>query len=448
MNQEKHISTYFFLGIGGIGMSALARYFNQRGDRILGYDRTSSDLTLQLEKEGIDVFYDESEAINQLQNETIAQLIYTPAISKQNLIFDYAVQHQIPLIKRAKLIGEITKNKPTLAVAGTHGKTTTSAILAHILYQSNIQMTAFLGGILLDYDTNYLSTGDDVFVVEADEFDRSFLHLQPTAAVITSLDADHLDIYGSAEELTRTFSEFANLVSGDLFTSDEIEIGGKQIGFSPKLPIYAENIQIKKGAYHFDFVYEQIQLKSLQLNLPGKHNLFNAMAALSLAISYEPEKAINFGSALRSFNGVKRRFNYLLKEENKVIIDDYAHHPTEIMAVHQAITEMHPNENVMVIFQPHLFSRTQNFADDFARSLALFDEICILEIYPAREEPIEGIHADFLLEKIEHNSKKVISKTAILDVIKQSNCSVFAFLGAGDIGVEAKKVTKNWSNEV
>lgn len=446
----QHIQTYFFVGIGGIGMSALARYFQQNSKLVLGYDRMASDLTIKLVKEGISVCYLEEEAISTLQkiDKNTTAVVYTPAISKQSKLWNFISNQDFNSIKRAELLGKLTRDQFCLAVAGTHGKTTTTSILTHILKENGVGVTAFLGGILSEEQTNYISTGHEVYVVEADEFDRSFLQLHPTAAVITSVDADHLEIYGTAEALQESFLTFSKQVSGQVFTANGIDMPGEKIGFSETDDVHAKNIRVEKGSYVFDMVYKGESLQDIQLTLPGKHNLFNALSAVALAAYFKPNYWKGFARALANFKGVQRRFNYLVREENLCIIDDYAHHPTEISAAYQAAKEMHPVENVMLIFQPHLFSRTQKFADDFAQSLMLFDEICLLEIYPAREEPIEGINAAFLAQKIYNKPIKLIEKSEMLNSIQNSACQIVLLLGAGDIGVEAQKIKTFFNHEM
>jgi len=441
IDQYTHV---ILIGIGGIGMSGLARYFNQKNLIVLGYDRTETELTKALHSEGIEVFHSEKKLIKVIQDEKQkALIIYTPAISKNSELVNHFKSKGLELLKRSVVLGEITKHLPTLAVAGTHGKTTTSAILTHILKANGIKLTAFCGGVLQNYNTNYIGDGEEVVVVEADEFDRSFLQLHPSAAVITSMDADHLDIYKTSEELISTFNEFSRLVpAGHLFVKAALNLKAKQIGFEANSDRYVDKISIQNGSYYFDFHTDEISLKDLEFRLPGRHNLFNAMAALSLAIDYRPDLAKSFGKALSSFEGVKRRFNYVYQTSDLVVIDDYAHHPTEIDAVHQAILEMHPGKKVVVIFQPHLFSRTKDFADDFAKSLSRFDEVNLLDIYPAREEPIEGITSDFLLNLIKNPDKHLISKRDIQPRLNRANNEVIAMLGAGDIGIEALKISK------
>ena len=442
IQQYTHI---FFIGIGGIGMSALARYFNQKELKVLGYDKTKTELTQTLTEEGVEVYYQQEIKENVLK--TLPQestlVVFTPAISSNSTLVNFFKANGFDMYKRALILGEITKNLPTLAVAGTHGKTTTSAILTHILKANQIKLTAFCGGILKNYKTNYIGDGDDVVVIEADEFDRSFLQLHPSAAVITSMDADHLDIYGTSESLTLAFQKFSNLVpKGHLYANSTLDIKAQSIAVNHSADYSIQHIKIENGSYRFDFKSENFNLKDIQFSLPGQHNLFNAAAALCLAIDFKPSYADRFAKALASFEGVQRRFNYVYKSDLLIVIDDYAHHPKEIDAVHHAISEMHPEKKSVVIFQPHLFSRTKDFADEFAKSLAQFDEVNLLDIYPAREEPIEGITSKFLLELIDHPKKQLILKNDIENRIKNASEEVIVLLGAGDIGVEASKISK------
>ncbi len=442
ISQYTHV---FLIGIGGIGMSALARYFNQKGLTVSGYDRTESELTKTLLVEGIDVVYSEA-VTHQIQNlsKETTLVVYTPAISKTSKFFDYFKTQDFEMHKRSVVLGTITKHLPTLAVAGTHGKTTTSAILVHILKASGIKLTAFCGGILQNYKTNYIGDGEEVVVVEADEFDRSFLQLHPTAAVINSMDADHLDIYETSQKLVDTFKEFSRLVpTGHLYAKSGLDLDAQFIAINEDADVQVNHISIENGSYVFDFKKGEVHLKALQFSLPGHHNLFNAAAALALAIDFKQEMASEFGKALASFEGVQRRFNYIFKSDNLVVIDDYAHHPKEIDAVYQAISEMHSEKKSVVIFQPHLFSRTKDFAEDFARSLAQFDEVHLLDIYPAREEPIEGVTSEFLLNMIQHSSKHLITKNEIQNRIVSAKDEVIVLLGAGDIGVEATKISNH-----
>lgn len=450
MKEMKLYKTVFLLGIGGIGMSALARYFNQKGFKVSGYDKTESALTKALVSEGIHVIYTET-ITDDIQNldPATSLIIYTPAISKTSTLLKHFNTQQFEMYKRSVVLGEITKGKPTLAVAGTHGKTTTSAILSHILKASGVKLTAFCGGILQNYKSNYIGDGEDVLVVEADEFDRSFLYLYPSAAVITSMDADHLDIYTTSKELEDTFIEFSKLVpKHHLYAKSCLNLDAQKIAINQEAEVCVKDISVVGANYTFTFKKGDLELKGLKLSLPGNHNLFNAAAALALAIDFEPELAQQYGTALASFKGVQRRFQYVYKSDSLVVIDDYAHHPKEIDAVHQAISEMHPQKKSVVIFQPHLYSRTKDFAEDFAKSLAEFDEVYLLEIYPAREEPIEGISSEFLLNLIQHSSKYLISKADIKDRIQRAKHEVIVLLGAGDIGVEAAKLSNYFHETV
>lgn len=451
MKNFENISHVFLIGIGGIGMSALARYFHRSGKNVLGYDKTHSKITRALEGEGIVIQYDENiqNLKNSLPNPEKCLVIYTPAVSQENKIFAYFKEESFQLKKRAEVLGEITKNKNLLAIAGTHGKTTTTAILTHLLKASGFRITAFLGGIVENYHTNFLMDGEEIIVVEADEFDRSFLQLSPKIAAITSMDLDHLDIYGESKNLEDSFCKFAGLVEKDnLFIRNRLPLKGKTFGLEDDSDFSAQNIQIKNGQYVFDLKTPDQTMERLKFNLPGRHNLMNAVAALSMALTQNvrPEKLY---AALESFQGVERRFSYRIRSENLVMIDDYAHHPTEINAVHQAVREMYPQQKILAVFQPHLFSRTRDFADDFAKSLEKFDEVLLLDIYPAREKPIAGIDSEMLLRKMKKPiSARVIEKENISTEIKKSNAGVIVMMGAGDIGEEVEKIIQTMKSLV
>ena len=426
-------------------MSALARYFKAKGNYVAGYDRTSTELTKTLEKEGILVNYkDEVSEIPQeiLQNSENSLIVYTPAVPKDSKQF-IRLQDGFEIVKRAQLLGMVTYQKYCLAVAGTHGKTTTTAILGHLLKETGAKVTAFLGGISEDIQSNLIMQGDDVVVVEADEFDRSFLNLSPNLAAITSMDADHLDIYGDKTELEKSFREFAAKIpaEGRLFVKNGLTLEGTTIGINDGSDYVAKNIRVGEGHYVFDLKTPSLTIENLKFNLPGNHNLLNAMTALAMAIEYgSPTDGL--ARALYSFKGVKRRFSYKIKTDNLVLIDDYAHHPTEISAVHQAVREMYPNKKVLAVFQPHLFSRTRDFAEDFASSLSDFDKVFLLDIYPARETPIEGISSAWLLEKISNPEKSLISKSELKEKVSSANAEVIVMLGAGDIGEEVEPLKK------
>ncbi len=443
-------SNVYFIGIGGIGMSALARYFVADGKAVAGYDRTKTDITESLEDLGIKVHFEDS--VDNIEetflNSETTLIVYTPAIPKDHRELAYFNNNNFEVLKRSVVLGEITKNTFCFAVAGTHGKTTTTSILGHLLNECNVEVTAFLGGISENYNSNLILNGTEVTVVEADEYDRSFLTLSPNMACITSMDADHLDIYGEAEELKKAFVEFTKKLkpNGKLFVKNGLPIKGITYGIEDDSDYSVHNIKINNGYYEFDVKTPTLTLKQFKFNLPGRHNLSNALLALAMTVEYGiPHQQL--AKALASYKGVKRRFSYQIKTENLIFIDDYAHHPEEINAVYQAIREMYPDEKVLAIFQPHLFSRTRDFADDFGKSLSQFDEILLLDIYPARELPIQGITSEWLLTKIENLNKKLISKAELISTIKNSEAHVILTIGAGDIGEEVKFIKQALKNE-
>jgi UDP-N-acetylmuramate--alanine ligase len=409
MNNLKNIQNFYFVGIGGIGMSALARYFNLQGKRVFGYDKTPSEITKALQSEGIEITFEDevSNLPETINNKEKTLVVSTPAIPKNNAILSWLKSENYTILKRAELLGEISKNSLCLAVAGTHGKTTTSAILAHLLAECNMPITAFLGGISENYQSNLIYKGNEIMVVEADEFDRSFLQLSPDIACVTSMDADHLDIYKDASDLENTFIEFSGLLpkQENLLYKKGLPLKGKTVSATETADFEARNIRIEEGSYVFDLKTPSEEIKDLRFNLPGRHNMFNAVTALGMAI-LAGSPTDRLPKALQDFKGVKRRFSYKIRTEKLVLIDDYAHHPTEIDALYQAVTEMYPKKKKLIVFQPHLFSRTKDFASGFAKSLSQFDEILLLDIYPAREEPISGITSKWLLDKIENKNKK------------------------------------------
>jgi UDP-N-acetylmuramate--alanine ligase len=442
------IHNIYFIGIGGIGMSALARYFHENGKRVAGYDKTKTDITDNLVGLGMAIHYEENIAVidPSFLNPNATLVVYTPAIQESHSELRYFRNNDFKIMKRSKILGLITENTYCLAVAGTHGKTTTTSILGHLLYSCDVELTAFLGGISENYNSNLILNGSKVSVVEADEFDRSFLTLSPDLACITSMDADHLDIYGSAEALQQSFIEFSKKIkpNGKLFVKNGLPIDGITYGIEDDSDYSIQNIKIENGVYVFDVKTPKTKLEQLQFNLPGRHNLSNALIALAMAVEYGcPYQQL--AKALASYSGVKRRFTYQIKSDTLVYIDDYAHHPEEINAVHQAIREMYPNQEVLAIFQPHLYSRTRDFADEFAKSLSQFDEILLLDIYPARELPIAGVTSAWLLDKITNPKKQVIPKDEIVDHIKKSKAKVVLTIGAGDIGEQVKLIKENLS---
>jgi len=440
-----HISHIYFIGIGGIGMSALARYFHAAGKEVAGYDKTPSQITRSLEELGIRISYqDAADAIPaefKVLDKTL--VVYTPAVPKVHKAYQFYLTEGFQIKKRAEVLGWLTQEKFCLAVAGTHGKTTTSAMLGHLMAFCELPVTAFLGGIAENYQSNLIQQGEEIVVVEADEFDRSFMQLFPNIAAITSMDADHLDIYGDAEALQKSFRDFAAQVKEDgvLFVKYGLPLDGITVGVEDHSAYAALNVKIENGAYHFDLKHPDGLIEDLVLNLPGRHNLSNATTALAMALHYGCP-ADKLAKALFAFKGVTRRFTYRIKKENEVLIDDYAHHPAEINAVHSAVREMYPNKRVLAVFQPHLFSRTRDFMEEFAASLAQFDELLLLDIYPAREEPIEGVTSEKLLELIPLTRKEVISKAQLEEKLQASKATIKVMMGAGDIGEEILKLTK------
>ncbi|CAA0229166.1 UDP-N-acetylmuramate--L-alanine ligase [Tenacibaculum maritimum] len=444
MNLKK-IHNIYFIGIGGIGMSAIARYFSANGKMVVGYDKTPTSITSALQKLGIDIHFEdgvENIPIPFLDAEKTL-VVYTPAISKNHSELSYFIENGFTVLKRAEILGQITRDTFCLAVAGTHGKTTTSSILGHIV--ASYKATSFLGGIAENYNSNLILGEDKVSVVEADEFDRSFLQLSPDIACVTSMDADHLDIYGDPDALQQSFKDFAGKVSNTLIVAKGLPLEGLTYAIDEEADYEAFNLRVAQGTYIFDVKTPSSEITNIELNLPGNHNVMNALAALAIAdvygISLEKIK-----EQLRTFKGVKRRFTYKIKTEDLVLIDDYAHHPTEINAVEKSVRQMYPDEKVLAVFQPHLFSRTQDFADDFAEALSKFDEVILLDIYPARELPIKGIDSHWLLKKINKKHKVVSLQKDLIRRIKESSAKIVTMLGAGDIGIMVDEVKEELKN--
>jgi UDP-N-acetylmuramate--alanine ligase len=438
------IQNVYFIGIGGIGMSALARYFKYIGKQVSGYDKTPSMLTNELIESGIDIHFDDN--IGLIPKDYYVEntlVIFTPAVPKSHSEWNYFIERNYEVKKRAEVLGLITKDTFSFAVAGTHGKTTTSSILGHILHESGADVTAFVGGIVENYNSNLIGSGKTVTVVEADEFDRSFLHLHPNIACVTSMDADHLDIYGTSDAIEASFVEFASKVEdrNNLFITKELPLDGVQCAINENAAYKAFNVRIENGSYVFDVQAPSEIMKDLRFGLPGKHNLMNALMAIAMSKTFGTTTD-SIAKALASFNGIRRRFSYQVKSEKLVYIDDYAHHPTEINAVHQAVTELYPGRKVLAIFQPHLFSRTRDFADGFAESLSQFDEVFLMDIYPARELPMEGITSEWLLEKMTNSNKKIVVKNDLLAQIKASDAPIIVTIGAGDIGEMVPSIKK------
>lgn len=464
----KDIKQVYFLGIGGIGMSAIARYFNTQNIPVMGYDKTETELTKSLVKEGIEVHYKDlgSELANFGFNKNNVLVILTPAIPKNHEEYNWFLQNEFTILKRSQVLGVITDNYKTAGIAGTHGKTTTSALLAHILKQSKVDCAAFLGGISTNYNSNLLlhyktnnttSTQNQLMVVEADEFDRSFLTLHPSIGVITSTDADHLDIYGEHDALKKSFTDYAAQVRDVLFVKKELDLYNellhkehsnriKSYSITQQADVFADNITIEGDTYYFDLHNAAIHLPKLNLGIPGLHNVENAVAASAIAL-HAGVSADELRAALASFKGVKRRFEYIIKQSDMVYIDDYAHHPTELEAIIGSVKKMYANKKVLAIFQPHLYSRTRDFVDGFASSLSMADEVILLDIYPARELPMPGVTSKIIFDKITNQNKTLCSKEELLSIIKTKNIEVILTLGAGDIDTLIEPI-KNYLNTI
>ena len=429
---------YYFIGIGGVGMSALARLCLKDGYSVYGYDKISSEITDQLIKKGINIIFDNSvSALNELLLSTEVQIIYSAAIPNSHPQLEFYKKQGNNVSKRAEFLSKICNNKKTLAVAGTHGKTTTSSILTHIFYKSNQSFTSIMGGFFNNNLSNLIKTGSESIIVEADEYDRSFLHLNPTFACITSIEADHLDIYKTQDLYKDAFFQFSKKVSNKLIVAHGLPISGLTYGIEVPADYKGYNVQIIKYGYRFDLKTPNGNFKNIFFNQIGIHNLYNAIGAIAMA----DQAGININKALlalKSFPGVYRRMN-LYRWRDAYIIDDYAHHPSEINSVFEAIKDFYPKQKNCVVFQPHLYSRTRDFMNDFKTVLNKFDEVKIIDIYPARENPIEGVNVKSLLEGISNKKAKYIQKNQVKNEIKKSEATIFAILGAGDIGEEIKQ---------
>jgi UDP-N-acetylmuramate--alanine ligase len=441
MNPLTNIKRIYFIGIGGIGMSALARYFNTQGVAVAGYDKTPTGLTADLEKEGIAIHFEDD--IHKIDKEATV-IVYTPAIPVEHTELNYYRDNGYLVVKRSDVLNWITENAFTIAIAGTHGKTTTTSMTAHILRHSGFGCNAFLGGIASNYNTNFWSHEKNVVVVEADEYDRSFLKLAPNIAVVTAVDPDHLDIYGTAEEVLKAFGQFTDKIKvggtliqkmGTEFSVDNSNKNVFSYGYNKDEASYhTQNLIVVDGSYQFDIRHPGGMMKDVVLNMGGLHNVENATAAIAIGITLGIEEQ-KIKDAVASFNGVKRRFEYKVKTENKVLIDDYAHHPEELNALISGVRSLYPNEKMVLIFQPHLYSRTQDQAAGFMEVLDKADEVILLPIYPARELPIEGVTSDMLLNGMKLAHKKVMSKEALLEWAKTTSNKLIVMAGAGDIDV-------------
>jgi UDP-N-acetylmuramate--alanine ligase len=445
MKELKDIRNIYFIGIGGIGMSAIARYFKSKGIKVSGYDRTKTALTTELESAGINIHYNED--VNVIPKQ-VDLVVYTPAVPATHAELVYYKENNYNVVKRSDVLKIITESSFNICVAGTHGKTTISTMIAHLLTHTGYGCNAFLGGIAANYNTNFWSSDKNVCVVEADEYDRSFLKLSPDVAVVTAIDADHLDIYGTAGELKNAFVMFSQRLKqgGFLLTKH----GLKSNEFKAEnhwtyslndndANVYARDIKVHKSSYHFDVVSKDWTIKDVVIHMGGLHNIENAVAAIAVAksLGIEDEKLKN---AVNDFKGVKRRFEYVLKDDEHVLIDDYAHHPAELKALIEGVKSLF-NERLVVVFQPHLFTRTRDFVDGFAESLDMADEVILLPIYPARELPIEGVESDIILEKMTLKNKQVISKDEVKDWVKTNKPPLLVMAGAGDIDALVRPIS-------
>ncbi|MCK9162972.1 MAG: UDP-N-acetylmuramate--L-alanine ligase [Bacteroidales bacterium] len=447
------MKTYYFLGIGGIGMSAIARYMKDLGNKVYGYDRISTPLTLELEKEGMIITYEDE--VSEIPSD-IDLVIYTPAIPHNNKIYNYFIDNKFKMEKRSQILGELTKNKKCIAIAGSHGKTTCSTMIAHILYNSSVGCSAFLGGISKNFDSNYVvNKNSDYVVVEADEYDRSFLQLDPTISAITAMDADHLDVYGDYKEMQKSFIEFANKTSEVLFLKKGIDLHLFENNTSAKhtyairgvdADYYAINIRCSNGGYYFDLRTPEKIYYDICLNYGGVHNVENAVMAIGIALICGVSEE-EMRQSIASFSGVKRRFEVVINRKDLVYIDDYAHHPNEIKALVESLRFQYPNRKLTGVFQPHLYSRTRDFADEFAKELNGFDEVVLLDIYPAREEPIIGVDSIMLLHKINNMNRYYSSKEQLLDLLEALYPEILVTIGAGDISELVPQIEKRFKDE-
>ncbi len=433
-----------FLGIGGIGMSALARWFHHAGRQVTGYDLTPSPLTRELEELGIGISY--SDTIDEIPKELLEAnervlIVYTPAIPKEHAQFNYFKDQGYQLFKRSQVLGLITKSHPSIAVAGTHGKTTTSSMVAHLLKHADHPVNAFVGGIMTNYSSNLIVGDEDGWaVVEADEYDRSFLQLSPKMAIVTAIDADHLDIYGDHRAMRDSFNGFIARIAdgGQLFVHERV---ATQLDLPEYVTtttygldagdIHAANVKISDGLFQFD-VSGKLDITGVKLSLPGFHNVENALAAIGVVseLGYDAE---TIKAGIAAYRGVKRRFEYILRDGEVVFIDDYAHHPSEIASLIKSVRALYPQKRITTIFQPHLFSRTRDFIDGFAEELSKSDEVVLMDIYPAREKPIQGIDSSLLLDKLTTSHKQLVSKSELVDWVGENDIEVLLTVGAGDI---------------
>lgn len=441
-----NIHRIYFLGIGGIGMSALARYFNLHGKMVSGYDKTRTALTDELEREGIVITFEDSIETLDANADIV---IYTPAIPKDHVQYNWYLEHPFNVVKRAQVLGMAANSMFNISIAGSHGKTSTSSITAHLLKTANKSVAAFLGGICINFNSNFID-GNEYAIAEADEFDRSFLHLEPNIALITSVDTDHLDIYGNLEAIEASFRQFCAKVrkEGVLITNRSVpekilnkEVKNYRYSLSDSnADFYTKNLKIEDGAYTFDVVHPEGVVENVRSYYGGKHNIENAVGAVAIALQLNilPEK---IKEGIATFKGVKRRFETQVRNEQYVYIDDYAHHPRELDATISAAKELYPDKKLTVIFQPHLFSRTNDLCDEFAASLSHADDLILLDIYPAREKPIEGVTSKLIFDKVTIPHKLLATKEGLIEILKTRNdLQVVLTVGAGDIDTKIAEI--------
>ncbi|MCB9309152.1 MAG: UDP-N-acetylmuramate--L-alanine ligase [Lewinellaceae bacterium] len=453
----KHLEQYqniYFLGIGGIGMSALARYFHAQGKNVSGYDRTETVLTQLLVREGMSIHY--VDTISEIQ-EQIDLIIYTPAIPKDNQEFQYLEKSGIPMIKRSAALGLISQGSKAICIAGTHGKTTTSTWTTHVLKTGKVDVSAFLGGISVDYGSNNIIGSSEIVVIEADEYDRSFLQLSPWMASVSSMDPDHLDIYGDDSSMKEGFKKFIHLIQANgyliikkdlldhLSDSDIKALKDKNVqiidfGFDDAT-IQISNVSIKNGKFVFDYSGLGHEISGIVSNMPGKHNIENACVAITCGLICGIEVE-DIKVAISNFKGIQRRFEHIVETSSSIYIDDYAHHPSELQAAIEAARMLYPHKKLTGIFQPHLYSRTRDFADGFAEVLSQLDEVILMDIYPARELPIDGVSSEIIFDKIANENKLLVTKDQLMTILDHKRFDVLLTLGAGDIDTFVPKIKK------
>lgn len=446
--EYKHV---YFIGIGGIGMSALARFFYSKGKAVSGYDLRQTELTDALTEEGMKIHYEED--VQQIPFD-VDLVIYTPAIPADHKELEYLLDSDRPVIKRSQALGLLSKSMKCIAVAGTHGKTSTSSIVAHLMKDAGLSPTAFIGGIMRNYDTNYLQGSSEWFIAEADEYDRSFLHLTPTIAIVQSLDADHLDIYGSHEEMLRTYEQFTlQIVEGGILImqaglSSNFSKGWRRALFDRNIQLFEvgpeemvkyDQVSVWSHRYHFDFVFNELLIDELVCRMPGLHNVKNATAAI-LACLKAGVSAGQIKDGMDAFGGIKRRFEWIFETENFVLIDDYAHHPTELSAAIDTARKLYPKGHISAIFQPHLYSRTQDFFEEFAQELDKLDQIFLLPIYPAREQPIPGVSSQMIFDIMKNNNRYLIGFQDLIGNLQANRPEILLTLGASDLNKFHKQI--------